>query len=279
MAWFWQIKLDEGAGTTAADSGTGTAVDLTLSGGSWSSIAAGDGYSGIASRAAFGSGNKIFDEANGATAFTLEYVGNFGTFPDGFQQAIWWYDVTAVEHNFSIYCEGDGRMVALSENPTAGPSFRAESATGQISSSTVYALHAVLDQGNATEADRLRIYANGSRLTPSTTYDPPGGGINPAGSGTQCELQLNTVFGDPSGGIVYWAAMADHAATDSECSTRATALLSDNDNDPSGGGGGGGESVTVDHISTLSFPAFCRKPKRDDKWIRSRGGLWTRKAA
>jgi hypothetical protein len=40
------------------------------------------------------------------------------------------------------------------------------------------------------------------------------------------------------------------------------------------GGGGGGGAVAVDHTSTLSFPGLMRKPKRDDGWIRGRGGLW-----
>jgi hypothetical protein len=44
--------------------------------------------------------------------------------------------------------------------------------------------------------------------------------------------------------------------------------------------GGGGVVATVDHTSTLSFPALCRKPRRDDgRWTRGRCGLWERKAA
>lgn len=47
----------------------------------------------------------------------------------------------------------------------------------------------------------------------------------------------------------------------------------------SGGGGGGGDEAPVDHTSTLSFPALCRKPRRDDRWVRSQGGLWTQRKA
>lgn len=44
---------------------------------------------------------------------------------------------------------------------------------------------------------------------------------------------------------------------------------------PPGGGGGGGEVAPVDHSSVMSFPALCRKPKRDDgKWVRGQGGIW-----
>ncbi len=39
--------------------------------------------------------------------------------------------------------------------------------------------------------------------------------------------------------------------------------------------GGGGDVVTIDHHSVLSFPALCRKPRRErGEWIRSKGGLY-----
>lgn len=61
--------------------------------------------------------------------------------------------------------------------------------------------------------------------------------------------------------------------TDSSCGfTIALASVS-------GGGGGGGEVATPDHISTLSFPALCRKPKNDTRWTRGQGEQIWRKAA
>jgi len=267
MTWVWQIKLDEGAGSTAADTGPGSAVDLTITGGAWSSIAAGDGHSGVLTRSAFGAGNKIYDESNTSTTWTWEVVVNAGTLPEGLNIVIWFYDTTDIEHSLSLLIESDMSINALCENQVSGGSCQARTAASTLSTSTVYVLHLVYDQGNATEADRLRIYRNGSRIA-TPTYTAPTSGLDPGGPGTQAQLTCNSSFGDAAGGTVYWFAAADHAATDGECSTRATALLSDNDADPSGGGGGGGAVATPDHISTLSFPALCRKPGRDDRWTR-----------
>ena len=45
-------------------------------------------------------------------------------------------------------------------------------------------------------------------------------------------------------------------------------------------GGGGGTDTTDHHVSTLSFPALCRRPRNDNgKWTRSQGGLYVPKRA
>ena len=242
MARFAQWLFDEAAsGTTPTtvddDSGVSPDADFTTidyGGGSWTTNGAGRGLTGQATQA-LNASSKVYAELDGATAASV--IAQIDT-PDDFFFVWWLPDTTDGETTIGVYVTDTGAIGAFDENSTGG-FWLMETGTGIVQDGDVIAF--VFDPGNATEADRGRIYRNGSRVA-TPTYTAPSGALDPGGPGTTADLYTGSAFGDPAGATIYYLAAYDSALSDAEVATLSSAIATDNDADPEAGGGGGTSS-------------------------------------
>lgn len=211
------------------DSGPGSPINLTINyvTGGWTDIPAGRGLDGIAFVAGLEAGNKLYDALNGSTTYTVEAV--VGSIDGIFSMLPWLMTVADGETPFTGYVTDTGAMGWFSENNSAGFA-SGESAPGLITTG-VYVLHWVW-QSTAAVQDRVRIYINGVRIV-HLNYTPPDDSAT-LEPGASLDLTNNVEFGNYTGAVCYWAALADHAAADAEILFRALALAANNDVDPSG---------------------------------------------
>jgi hypothetical protein len=114
------------------------------------------------------------------------------------------------------------------------------SSTGVYGANTDGYLLGILDAGNATAADRGRLYYWGVRLIPAT-YNDPGSGYTLTfahASGARVANGGDGSDGQTINGAIYWHEIATDIPDDAEIEDRADQLALDNDAQPTTGGGG-----------------------------------------
>jgi len=214
MTWLALWLFDEGSGTTVADSES-SPVNLTVSGATWATNAAGAGLSFVndsgdqAANTAI-SGTKL-EFGSGITQFTVEITATFDFF--GGTRGLFRMLGTGALH---IQRRGtlDGNLRGVAFAITSAPSDDVQ-----------HTVHFVFDTANGTAANRFRAYVDGTLVATTNSLN---------GETLQSVTQVLMGFtGDGSfPGQIWQAAFADHVVDATEAASRAAALASDNDADP-----------------------------------------------
>lgn len=231
-------KFNEGSGTTATDTSTGTAASGTITpgaSGAWdTSLGANKtGYNfngtGTGTTASL-SGTKVQTALTSTTKLTLELV----------------FDSAASTSTYDEFLKlsdgsGTGLVGATINHSQGGLIFSAgEGAFPNdclikyaIPTSGVIVLHVVIDSTQATAANRVLVYVAGSAVTPSIIDQL---GLN-ATLDTTFNWSTSVLFFGEAGASprkLYYAAIYSVALTSGQVSANATALAANNDADPNG---------------------------------------------
>ncbi len=236
-------KADEASSgttpTTVGDSSAGTALPLTITygtGAAWKSIGAGKGL-GWATSGNTGAvsgalnGTKVETALAGATKATWELVIDPGS--DAANEVLAYFGGTgAYPIMFGIQRIATGEIIVNINGGQAGY---------YTISSGVSVITVVVDTDQATPADRVVLYQDGSPIAPFLTSYPA---QHQAIDALQTDYSQNVIalgcYSDPTiqpatGSSVYYAALYASALSSGTVAANATALAANNDADPSGG--------------------------------------------
>lgn len=257
--WLYDEASSGTTPTTVADS-LASPVDLTITygaGGAWTSIAAGNGLSegaAAATHAQSATGQNATKLAClGTTTWTIEIVISL---PFSGTDRVFFScndaDTNAATVTLASFWQtGNKLTIYLDQISFAG--------TFDVSglSSGAHVVHVVYDSTQATAADRLKLYIDGTVRTLTVE-----GGSLPTQNSSQSMFSGSRISAGSYAagafpyldGEIYEAAIADHAADATECSDRSTALLSNNDADPAPAGATQTQESTAQRLLLGYYP-------------------------
>lgn len=224
------------SGTTPTlidDTSTGTPANATITygaSGAWANIGAGDGLNYAATASAVTAaltGTKVQTAISGSLVATVELVVDSTL------------SASSYDEYFSLHDNSGNVIVDVTINQVQGGLiFGVANAAGVIKYavplSGVYVLHVVVDTSQATAANRILVYVNGTPVTPSIIFQVPQNtaidtGVNWANTVQSLGGFLGAQFPN---GLIYYAALYATALTSGQVATNAAALASNNDADP-----------------------------------------------
>ena len=226
--------------TNVLDSSSGTAVNLpiTYTGTSaWTSAGGGRGLTiqgatggGTWCKSASLSGSKVDTALAGTTKCTLEFVVTASGTPANFEEIGGWNN-PGVDDGVTLFRDNANNKLQVWSLLNGDGTQMAESSAGL--SAGRHVIHVVIDTTQATAANRVKIYVDGTDVTTSTSA--------PTQNSTLVVGARFFVLGDdPSHtfgtnmwtGTIWYAALYAAALTAGEVSTNSTALTSNDDANP-----------------------------------------------
>lgn len=180
--------------------------------------------------------DKVTTALSGSTTATLEYVIHADVYNSGGARIFGLHNNNTQAGLFLVQQDGTSSYLAINDVEwDLGFVFVA---TG---SRTI--LHVVIDTAQATNADRLRLYRNGSKLVAGTHYTTPtitqNTALNTSGSPHIVAMNRPNLERGTDGRLFY-AALYSGALSDADVTNNYNILVLDDDDD---GGSGGGPTI------------------------------------
>lgn len=237
-------KMDQASSgttpTTITDTSTGTALNLThtYGGGSWTSIASGDGLTYTATAGSVSSalnGTKVATALAGSHKATIEVVADTTSFT-GFNQLMG-FSATGAQGIFVVVTAG-AAVNQVGIGGAAGTAAWFDVTPG------LHRFLAVQDTDQATAANRLLLYVDGSLApvdnTPFAASYPTLSAAIDVGFTNYANNQitigcLTSAAVESFVGPIYYGALYAAALTSGDATSHNTALASNNDADPNAG--------------------------------------------
>lgn len=237
-------KMDQASSgrtpTNVNDTAAGTAVNLPIGYGTataWTAIGAGDGMSFDGTGQAVSgslSGTKVATALAGATAISIEAVVNTSSAANFAE--IFGFQSNAFDDICDISIGGASAQIIV--NGPSGTHVAFDCPLG------LHHLLAVIDTTQATAANRILLYVDGSlasvNSSPTTPTYPTQNSAIDAGFTNYANNRivigcLTSAAAQSFVGPIYFAALYAAALTSGDASSHSTALLANNDADPNGG--------------------------------------------
>ena len=237
--WVHAVPYTNGSGTTATAL---AGFDLVIG-----SVGGGASWGGSSPKLRFdvndnlswtGTSTTINTWLHGRTAMAFGLIVN-----DARASLKTWGEITATgsfgssAHNSFRHTVSSAGVAIWAMNQFPGgvgtPIDMVTSSAGEVAANTDTYLLGVFDSGNATAADRARLYKWGVRVTPAVYVDPGSGyTLTFANAGAKLSNGGDTANGQTIDGSIAWHEIATDIPDDAEIADRADQLAIDDDAEP-----------------------------------------------